>query len=208
LGAAAVIDDVDAQIVGLYKQWSRHLVGYAALLTGGDLPDAEGLVDEAFHQLHQNWARAGSFNDKGRYGWLRTVIRNKAVDAFRKRDRLPIPIDPLEDAAQLDQPSAHDNPDDPVHNLLTREHALLARELLDRCMAVIHSMPERRRIAILLRADGQSSRQIGALMGVDSSTVRGYWKQAIKELTASVGDVIKILDAVDEQDQDGEEQTA
>jgi RNA polymerase sigma factor (sigma-70 family) len=203
-----VIDNVDAQIIRFYRQWSRHLVGYAALLTGGDLPEAEGLVDEAFHQLYLNWTRVEGFNDRGRYGWLRAVIRNKAVNAFRRRDRLPIPIDPLEDAARLDQPSAHDNPDDPVHNLLAREHALLARGLLDRCMAVIHSMPEHLRIAILLRADGRSSRQIGALMGVDSSTVRGYWQRAIKELTANVGDVIKILDAVDEQDQDGEEQTA
>jgi DNA-directed RNA polymerase specialized sigma24 family protein len=73
-------------------------------------------------------------------------------------------------------------------------------------MAVIHSMPEHLRIALLLRGDGRTSSQIGDQIGVDSSTVRGYWKQAIKELTANVGHVIRTLDdEVDERDLGGEE---
>jgi RNA polymerase sigma factor (sigma-70 family) len=198
-----VTDEVEALIVRTYQKWSGALVGYAMSWTGGDLGDAEELVDDAFHLLHQKWDQVAGFNDQGRYGWLRTVIRNRAVDAFRRRGRIPLLVDPLEDTGCLDQPCADA---DPVHALLAHEHAGLARDLVDRCMAVIHSMPEHLRIALLLRGDGQTSSQIGDQIGVDSSTVRGYWKQAIKELTANVGHVIRILDdEVDERDLGGEE---
>lgn len=196
-------DDVEAQIVRMYIKWSGTLVGYATSWTGGDLGEAEELVNDAFHLLYQEWDQVAGFNDQGRYGWLRTVTRNRAVDAFRRRRRIPLLVDPLEDACCLDQPCADA---DPVDALLAHEQAVLARDLVDRCMTVIHSMPEHLRIALLLRGEGQTSSQIGTQMGLNSSTVRGYWKQAIKELTANAGRVIRILDDErDEQDQGGEE---
>jgi RNA polymerase sigma factor (sigma-70 family) len=195
-----VTDEVEAQIVRMYQKWSGALVGYAMSWAGGDLGDAEELVEDAFHLLYQKWDQVAGFNDKGRYGWLRTVVRNRAVDAFRRRGRIiPLLVDPLDENADcLDQACADT---DPVRTLLAHEHTVLARDLVDRCMTVIHSMPEHLRIALLLRGDAQTSSQIGDQMGVDSSTVRGYWKQAIKELTATVGHVIRILDdEIDEQD--------
>jgi RNA polymerase sigma factor (sigma-70 family) len=207
-----VSDDVAAQVEGLYRKWSGALVGYALSWTGGDRDEAEGLVDEAFHELYRQWDRVTVYNNQGQYGWLRTVTRNRAVSAYRKRHGMPVLIDPLKDRdlddwhsfAILDRPSLADDPDDPVQALLTCEHRSLARHLVDECMAVIQTMPERMRIAILLRGDGCTSQQIATQMGVDASTVRGYWKKAIKELTAKVGDVIKILDKGDEQE-NGEE---
>jgi RNA polymerase sigma factor (sigma-70 family) len=186
----------------MYRKWSGPLVGRAMLWTGGDLGEAEDSVDEAFRSLYQQWDQVAWFNDQGFYGWLRRVTQRRAVDAFRRRRRILL-VDPLEDAGCLDRPCADA---DPVRALLVHEHAVLADDLLDRCMTVIHSLPEHLRIALLLRGDGQTSSQIGAQMGVDSSTVRGYWKQAIKELIANVGDVIRILDdEVDERDRGGEE---
>jgi RNA polymerase sigma factor (sigma-70 family) len=197
-----VTDEVEARIVRMYQKWSGALAGFAMSWTGGDLGEAEDLVDEAFHLLCQQWDQVAGFNDQGRYGWLRRVIRNRAVDAFRRRCRILV-VDPLEDSDCLDQPCADA---DPVHALLVHEHAVLVGDLLDRCMTVIHSMPEDLRIALVLRGEGQNSTEIGAQMGVDSSTVRGYWKRAIKELTVNVGDVIRILDdEVDERDRGGEE---
>jgi DNA-directed RNA polymerase specialized sigma24 family protein len=112
----------------------------------------------------------------------------------------------VDDGDRLDQQCAEDDLGNPLHELMAHEHAELARDLVDRCMAVIHGLPGRLRIAILLRGEGQSSARIGAQMGVDSSTVRGYWRQAIRELTTAMGDVIKILDdEVDEPDPYGEE---
>jgi RNA polymerase sigma factor (sigma-70 family) len=197
-----VTDEDNAQIVRMYHEWSGVLVGYAMSCTGGDLGEAEELVDEAFRVLCQKWDQVAGFNDERRRGWLCTIIFRRAVDAFRKRRRILL-VDPVEDAGCLEQPCADA---DPVHALLAHEHAVLARDLVDRCKTVIHSMPEHLRLALLARGAGKTSSQIGAQMGVDSSTVRGYWKQAIKELTANVGHVIRILDdEVNEQDQDGEE---
>jgi RNA polymerase sigma factor (sigma-70 family) len=143
------------------------------------------------------------FNDAGLYAWLRTVIRNKAIDDYRRRHRI-VMVDPLEDGARLDQSCTEQHSGNPVHELLAREHAKLARNLVDQCMTVILGMPEHLRIAILLRGEGQSSSRIGAQMGVDSSTVRGYWQQAIRTLTATLGDVIKILDDTAQRDRQGE----
>lgn len=197
-------DEVEARIVGRYQNWSTHLVGYALSWAGGDLGEAEDSVDEAFQVLYQKRDQVAGFNDPGLYGWLRAVIRNRAVDAFRKRHQILL-VDPLEDTGCLDQLCVDA---DPMYALLAHEHVVLARDLLDRCMTVINSLPERLRVALLLRGEGQTSSQIGEQMGVDSSTVRGYWKQAIKELTANVGDVIMILDdEVDEWDRGGEERT-
>jgi RNA polymerase sigma factor (sigma-70 family) len=186
-----VAENVDEQILRLYRSRSRALVGYAMSWTGGDLGQAEELVDDAFHELYRQWPEVAAFSDSSRYGWLRRVTRNLAVSAYRKRRTIAEPVDPIEDAGRLDQAN---DADDPVEVLLAREHAALARNLVEQCMAVIQSMPEHLRVAILLRGERHTSRQIGVLMGVDSSTVRGYWKQAIKELNNRVGDVIRILE--------------
>lgn len=191
-----------------YRRWSGRLVGYAMVYTGGDGDAAEGLVDEAFHLLFEHWKNLAGYDDASLYGWLRMVVRNRAVDEYRRghRSRIVV-VDPLEDGERLDRPSDEDDPGHPVHELLAREHRELARDLATRCMAVIHGMRSERRIAVLLRGEGLTSAEIGTRMGIAASTVRGYWREAIMVLKATVGDVITMLDTdtdVAERDWDGE----
>ncbi len=117
-------DEDKAQIVRMYQEWSGVLVGYAMSCAGGDLGEAEELVDEAFRVLCQKWDQVAGFNDEHRRRWLCTIIYRRAVDAFRKRHRIVL-VDPVEDAGCLEQPCADA---DPVHALLAHEHAVLAQD--------------------------------------------------------------------------------
>jgi RNA polymerase sigma-70 factor (ECF subfamily) len=183
--------DADAaEIHAVYRSESRRLVGYAKWLLGGNLADAEDVVDEAFGDLCRRWSDLRTLDEPIQRAWLRRVVRNKAISAYR-RQRSTIVVDPLGDARRLDRATGDD-----------QAHVLLARELLDQCLAVIQSLPSHLRLAIVLRAEGLTSGEIGEQLGVDSSTVRGYWAKVIQELHAKVGPVLRILD--DELAEDGE----
>jgi RNA polymerase sigma factor (sigma-70 family) len=177
------------EIRQLYRELSRRLVGYATWSTGGGLAEAEDIVDDAFHDLCRQWSRVRLLDHNGRSAWLQRVVRNKAVSAYRQRRRL-VPVDPLNDRARLDRPTEN----------VDQAHVLLANDLLDQCLAVIHTLPHHVRLAIRLRLDGFNSREIGCQLGVDSSTVRGYWARVTQEITDKVGPVLKILDGVDGED--------
>jgi len=66
----------------LYRSLRRQMIGYALGLVAGDLPAAEDIVDEAFLNV---WQKAGKFSGQGDgKAWLRSIVRNKAVDWLRK----------------------------------------------------------------------------------------------------------------------------
>ncbi len=72
----------------LYREWHGRLVSYAAGLLAGDRSTAEDVVNEAFFAI---WEQAASFSGSGSAeGWIRRIVRNKAVDWIRKRRDLPM----------------------------------------------------------------------------------------------------------------------
>jgi RNA polymerase sigma-70 factor (ECF subfamily) len=67
----------------LYREWHRRLTGFATALVAGDKSAAEDIVNEAFLAI---WTQASSFNGSGSAeGWMRRIVRNKAVDWIRKQ---------------------------------------------------------------------------------------------------------------------------
>jgi RNA polymerase sigma factor (sigma-70 family) len=179
------------RITELYKARSSVLVGYALVFMGGDRLTSEDLVNDAFHALYLQWAKVSERDDQALYAWLRRVIRNKAVSAYRHLSRMVV-YDPQDPLTPLNGPAVDADP----------AHKVLAAELLDRCAAVIQDLPMRLRVAILLRAEGHSSSVVAGQMGVTAATVRGYWSQALEELRYKVGDVIEILDAMEGPDKE------
>ncbi|MEU8606383.1 sigma factor [Actinoplanes sp. NPDC048791] len=153
-----MVEDVEAKLERRYRRWSKPLVGYVMAYTGGDLDAAEGIVDEAFQLLYRQWDRRSAYNDAGLFSWLRLVVRNRAVDEYRRHARIQlVVVDPLEDSDWFDQPWAEQESADPVYRLLAQERGELARDLVNRCMKVIHGLRAEWRIAILLRGEGLSS---------------------------------------------------
>ena len=67
----------------LYRQQQPIMIRYATGLLAGDLAAAEDAVDEAFTAI---WTQAGRFNGNGNAnGWMRRIVRNKAIDWLRKQ---------------------------------------------------------------------------------------------------------------------------
>lgn len=72
----------------LYREWHRSMVNYANGLLAGDRSAAEDVVNEAFIAI---WQQAGNFTGSGSAeGWIRRIVRNKAVDWIRKQRDVPM----------------------------------------------------------------------------------------------------------------------
>jgi len=97
----------------LFTEYLPRFVPYATGLLAGDKEAAEDVVHEAFMAI---WQQAGHFTGKGSAeGWMRRIVRNKAVDWCRKQREVPMTdelqaqhygqaggLNPLEAAVQSD----------------------------------------------------------------------------------------------------------
>jgi RNA polymerase sigma-70 factor, ECF subfamily len=67
----------------LYLGMQPTFIRYATGLLAGDREAAEDVVDEAFMAV---WQQAGRFAGQGSaQGWMRRIVRNKAIDWLRKQ---------------------------------------------------------------------------------------------------------------------------
>ncbi len=89
---------------GLYSRLQPTLVRYAAALLAGDIDAALDVVDDAFFSI---WRDAGRFSGAGSAdGWVRRVVRNKAVDWLRRRKERPAGPEAERRAASVADPAA------------------------------------------------------------------------------------------------------
>ncbi len=73
----------------LYRATQPGFIRYATGLLAGDREAAEDVVDEAFLAI---WKQASSFTGQGSaQGWMRRIVRNKAVDWLRKQKEKSMP---------------------------------------------------------------------------------------------------------------------
>lgn len=87
----------------LYRQMRGKLVLQAKALLAGDIGAAEDAVDEAFADL---WSKPASFSAAGSAeGWLRRIVRNKAIDHVRRSNKTngQSPLDCAFQAPSLDR---------------------------------------------------------------------------------------------------------
>jgi RNA polymerase sigma-70 factor, ECF subfamily len=72
----------------MFNQYLPRFIPYATGLLAGDKEAAEDVVHEAFMAI---WEQAGHFSGKGSAeGWMRRIVRNKAVDWCRKQREVPM----------------------------------------------------------------------------------------------------------------------
>jgi RNA polymerase sigma-70 factor, ECF subfamily len=66
----------------IYREWQPIFVRYATGILAGDKSAAEDVVDEAMLAI---WQQADRYSGQGSaIGWMRRIVRNKAVDWLRK----------------------------------------------------------------------------------------------------------------------------
>ena len=75
----------------LFKEYLPRFVPYATGLLAGDKEAAEDVVHDAFMAI---WQQAGHFSGAGSAeGWMRRIVRNKAVDWCRKQREIPMTVE-------------------------------------------------------------------------------------------------------------------
>jgi RNA polymerase sigma-70 factor (ECF subfamily) len=132
--------------------------------------DAEDVVQEVFLRVHRN----GTRGVRDLQAWLATIAFRLAVDCKRKPEVL--------DIAEFDL--AANAPD--------AEHVAMHRQQIDRVHRLIAALPEDLRYPLVLSAiEELNSRQIGEVLGIPESSVRGRIlraRQILKEkLIATTG---------------------
>ena len=162
----------------LYRALQPQMLRYATGLLAGDRSAAEDAVDEAFAAV---WTQAGQYTGQGSAdGWVRRIVRNKAVDFARRNRESSIG---KADQDWLDQtPSDHISPFEEAANQSDRQWlgAALAR-----------LSPDHREAVWLCYYEEQPLAQIAAIMGCPENTVKTRLFHARKQLHA----MLAVVDA-------------
>ena len=168
-GAAAppALDDLEA----LYEAYHRQALGLAYRVLN-DAAEAEEVVQEAFLAV---W-RAGRSYDPARGSvrtWLLTLVRNRAIDVIRTRQRRP--VRPLADVPDPVDPS-----DVPAQVSLNVDSAAAER-------ALQALPPEQREAVELAFLGGLSHGEIATRLGLPVGTVKGRIRLGLDRLRSALG---------------------
>jgi RNA polymerase sigma-70 factor (ECF subfamily) len=154
----------------LVRRTSRLV--YARLyLETGDAHRAEDLVQEtfllAYRSLYQLHDRAG-FRP-----WLSTIAQRVLIDAARRDGRLKRAPPAPSDTPVVSVPSAGPAPEEEAGR----------RELRQRMLAVLRSLPEDYRLPLTLRyIAGADAEEIGNQLGLTNGALRGLLYRGLKML--------------------------
>ncbi|RFA15478.1 RNA polymerase subunit sigma-24 [Subtercola boreus] len=160
---------------GVWRIESAHIVGTLARLTG-DIGHAEDLAHEAVVDALTQWPSAGIPSNPA--AWLTAVAKRKAIDGWRRRERLDaryqeLGLDLGSGTAALPADDAAWQPidDDVLRLIFTACHPVLGREA---------------QIALTLRiVGGLTTEEIARLFLVPVATVQARITRAKKTLSAA-----------------------
>jgi RNA polymerase sigma-70 factor, ECF subfamily len=144
----------------LYRARMADLIRYAAALLAGDQAEAADAVDEAFLDV---WRHAGRFTGEGSAeGWLRRIVRNKTIDAIRKRKSGTFSGEEAEERIA----SLPDTSNTPEENAQATSAQNELRAALDRLS------PEHREVVWLCYFEDKSMQEIAKIVGCPENTVK------------------------------------
>jgi RNA polymerase sigma-70 factor (ECF subfamily) len=145
----------------IYRQHAAAVLRFARRCVGRkDI--AEEIVSEAFLQLYRNFDRI----DKNELpAWLFTVVRNRAIDYWRRN--------------KLESQYIHDNPGKDRHDTMPFDGDLLdCREL----------RPVHRTCLILHYVHGMTRTEIAELIGMRETQIKGYLRSGLSTLRVALSD--------------------
>ena len=147
------------ELVGRYK----GMVMGRILSIVADRHEAEDLAQDAFVRAYRSLAQLQKPSDFG--AWLGRIARNVALTAARKRR--PASLDGL--AAKDDAPAERVIPSDRAADPGVSAER---RELYERALRTVESLPEEYRSTVYLRyLKGRSCREIAEIEGIPTGTV-------------------------------------
>ena len=138
----------------------QNTVTAIALAITGDVQASEDIAQEAFLSAWQQLDRLR--NSASFLPWLRQITRNLARDWLRAQAQRPL----SGEAAEIAIGMAADPSPEPADRLLRGEAEAAAED-------IISALPEdSREVLLLFYREGQSSRQVAALLGLSDEAVR------------------------------------
>ena len=154
-----------SEVTALYRELRKPLLRYLVCL-GLSSDEAQDVVQDSFISLQHHLAGGGT-QDNIR-GWLFRVAHNQARNRQSSyHRRFGEPLDSEMEFIAVDA---------------TPEKAVLEKEKFRQLRTAIGSLAESERECLLLRAGGLRYREIGAVLGLATSTVADIIDRAIKKL--------------------------
>jgi RNA polymerase sigma-70 factor (ECF subfamily) len=175
------------QVEDLYRQEAEELYKYACSISQGRASESRDLVQTTFYEAVRAWPKVGRLGLDERRKWLRRVLKNKAIDLWRKQKVIDLTADVAHTRSRSVDPG---------------ERAELAIALAS-CWREIEQMPPRRRtVALLVWGKSWTPNRVAEHLGVAPSTVRGHLREARKQLRATVSHLVSFIDDDEEQEPD------
>lgn len=155
-------------VAKLFAQLEGPLVAYVRPRVGGDVEQAQDVVQESFVKLcQQRWPQI----EENATAWLYKTCRNRAIDIIRREGRMGA-VSSSMDVSTITDP-AERGPE-------TRTEQL---EEIDRMKLQIKDLPDRQQEILRLRLhDGLSYKQIAEVTGLTATNVGYLLHQAIAKL--------------------------
>jgi RNA polymerase sigma-70 factor (ECF subfamily) len=159
----------------------RHRRGLYAFLyrSTGSAADADDLFQEVFLRVIRaapRWQPQAKVST-----WLYTIARNARIDLARRRAARPEAALAAPDPDEREPPweRVHDERPGPDKQLLAGERSAALDE-------TIAALPEEQREALLLKVDGLTFDQIGAVTEVSKNTVKSRLRYALEKVRAGL----------------------
>ncbi len=157
----------DAHLSALVERRYPALVAYARMLTGGNLPAAEDIVQDA---IVKSFARTRGFADQHHAeNYVRRAIMTGFIDTHRTRSRL---LRAYSRTAERDAVQGH-------------EAAVASATDVERALAAL--APRERACIVLRFYDDLTATQIATSLGLADGTVKRYLSDASARLADALG---------------------
>ena len=168
------------RVLSLWQESCAALLRYAKKELGQTAPtgEAEDIVSDAFELLMIHYERYENLTDEQIKSLLIRTVRNLAVDAYRRRKRLPVPL-------SVSEPDGEDAPDSPLRNPENRtpEEIVVSEDNIRRMKVMIRSLtPALRDVLEMRLIEERTNGEIAEELGIPESVVRQRFSRARKAL--------------------------
>jgi len=148
------------------------VIGTVAKMLGG-MGDAEDIAQQVFIRV---WKSAGRYKPSAKFTtWMFTITRNLVFNEMRRRQRKPaVSIDEREEEYNLLAPDEH---------TATPDQQVLENELVREIDSAIQALPEKQRMAVVLRRyEDRSYEEIADILNLSHSAVKSLLFRARTQL--------------------------
>src|SRR3954449_11439744 len=160
-------DDAFTVIVERYQD---RLLAFARRLLHGSGHDAEDVVQDALIRAYNGLRATG--NEMHLRPWLYMIVRNRAMDDLRRPARIAAGLDDVEHLVHGD--------DDPAERAASRE-------LLADIVAEMNRLPERQKLALVMREiDGASHVEMSERLGTSIPATKSLLVRARTSLHEAI----------------------